>query len=597
MPNTNTIPAPPDGSAIVDAPVAAASAATQVPGNAQIPAPPDGSSIVDTMPAAAVATAPNGMPANSIQAVADEQTPEGHAAAVAAREAQHPVVAGLGEAAGDVWSAVKSMANPLNSGLAGAATQAFDHVKEAIPIFQTYENARANGKTVIESLGAANAKAKQIHDAQDVLAQRVDEFKKNPTAAATRAIADAAALAATMWTGGEPLEAPAPSVEAQAAGASTLESRVAALENSRATGGATHVWHPDTGVIPIEEAVARNAVKSGLPVGTPETTTVPPTGEDIQPSFQKGIHDVMTDVAKENGVETPNPNSVRDVAKNTADQVFAKSKNAYAQLDEASGGRWQRFDDQLKNVRDKMKEVAGIDDDKYAELEQKQNEIETSQAQLIEDMKAAGKVDPALADEARANYKKAQALYDVDSQVKMSTTGRAGVGKGVETVDPNKLAPRLHKLYDSGRLQQAVGDDRAAALIDHAETAQTAAQEIKDFEPSTTSATGQQAMQELLRPNTGTGVSGRATGIPQLRQLLGFKPSTNWLGVYRDMNALAPEELSARFGADAPAARTFIASQARKQLARIIIGGYTVKKIADATGIPAVVLHTIAGAE
>ena len=343
--------------------------------------------------------------------------------------------------------------------------------------------------------------------------------------------------------------------------------------------------------------MARNAAKSGLPVGTPETTTVAPTGDDIQPSFQKGIHDVMTEVAKENGVEAPNPNSVRDVAKNTADQVFAKSKNAYAQLDEASGGRWQRFDDQLKNVRDKMKEVAGIDDDKYAELEQKQNEIETSQAQLIEDMKAAGKVDPALADEARANYKKAQALYDVDSQVKMSTTGRAGVGKGVESVDPNKLAPRLHKLYDSGRLQQAVGDDRAADLIDHAETAQTAAQEIKDFEPSTTSSTGQQAMQELLRPNTGTGVSGRATGIPQLRQLLGFKPSTNWLGVYRDMNALAPEELSARFGSDAPAARTFVASQARKQLARIIIGGYTVKKIADATGVPAVVLHTIAGAE
>jgi hypothetical protein len=542
------------------------------------------------------ATAPNGMPANSMQAVGDESTPEGHAAAVAAREAQHPIVTGLGEAAGDVWSAVKSMANPLNSGAMGAATQAYEHIKEVVPIFQTYENARANGKTVIESLGAANAKAKQIHDAQDVVAQRVDEFKKNPTQAATRAVADAAAIAATIWGGGgEAIEAPAASAEASAAGTS-LEARIAALE-SRPAGGATHVYTPGVGITPIEESVARNAVKSGLPVGTSETTSIPPTGDDIQPSFQKGIHDVMTDVAKENGVEAPSPNSVRDVAKNTADQVFAKSKDAYAQLDEASGGRWQRFDDQLKNVRDKMKEVAGIDDDKYAELEQKQNEIETSQAQLIEDMKAAGKVDPALADEARANYKKAQALYDVDSQVKMSTTGRAGVGKGVETVDPNKLAPRLHKLYDSGRLQQAVGDDRAATLIDHAETAQTAAQEIKDFEPSTTSATGQQAMQELLRPNTGTGVSGRATGIPQLRQLLGFKPSTNWLGVYRDMNALAPEELSARFGSDAPAARTFIASQARKQLARIIIGGYTVKKIADATGIPAVVLHTVAGAE
>ena len=52
-----------------------------------------------------------------MQAAPNEQTPEGHAAAVAARQAQHPIVTGLGEAAGDVWDAVKSMANPLNTGL------------------------------------------------------------------------------------------------------------------------------------------------------------------------------------------------------------------------------------------------------------------------------------------------------------------------------------------------------------------------------------------------------------------------------------------------------------------------------------------------
>ncbi len=59
-------------------------------------------------------------------------------------------------------------------------------------------------------------------------------------------------------------------------------------------------------------------------------------------------------------------------------------------------------------------------------------------------------------------------------------------------------------------------------------------------------------MQDLLRPNTGTGVTGRVTGIPQLRQLLGFKPDTNWLGVYRDFSKLSPEEMTAQFGTDVP---------------------------------------------
>jgi hypothetical protein len=217
---------------------------------------------------------------------------------------------------------------------------------------------------------------------------------------------------------------------------------------------------------------------------------------------------------------------------------------------------------------------------KYAELEQKQNEIETSQAQLIEDMKEAGKVDPALADEARANYKKAQALYDMDSQVKMSTTGRAGVGKGVETVDPNKLAPRLHKLYDSGRLQQAVGDDRAATLIDHAETAQTGAHEIKDFEPSTTSSTGQQAMQELLRPNTNARVV-----FPGAK--------TNYLKAYQDFEKLGTEEQNARFGSDAEQARSFLKNQARKQIAKAVLKYGSIAYVAKQTGILPSVLHAL----
>jgi hypothetical protein len=83
-------------------------------------------------------------------------------------------------------------------------------------LFQAYEQARSSGAGVLDSLSAANDKAKQISDAQDVLKQRVNEFRQNPTQATTRAVGDAAAFAASIWAGGKlaPVADVAPEAEA-----------------------------------------------------------------------------------------------------------------------------------------------------------------------------------------------------------------------------------------------------------------------------------------------------------------------------------------------------------------------------------------------
>jgi hypothetical protein len=124
--------------------------------------------------------------------------------------------AGLEETGSDVWNAVKSTVNPMTGGLLGAASDAYQHIKEAVPLFQAYETARSSGAGVLDSLSAANDKAKQISDAQDVLKQRVNEFRQNPTQATTRAVGDAAALAASIWAGGKlaPIADVAPEAEA-----------------------------------------------------------------------------------------------------------------------------------------------------------------------------------------------------------------------------------------------------------------------------------------------------------------------------------------------------------------------------------------------
>jgi len=128
----------------------------------------------------------------------------------------------------------------------------------------------------------------------------------------------------------------------------------------------------------------------------------------------------------------------------------------------------------LQNINQKLRESVGLDDDKEAELLAKKAETEAAQQKVFTAAKAKG-IDPQLVDEANQNYRKAHALYDLDTQVKKSTAGmRPNVGnassaaKNPEFVDPSKLFSRVNNLYDSGRLQEAVGEQGANNLLEHA---------------------------------------------------------------------------------------------------------------------------------
>lgn len=186
-----------------------------------------------------------------------------------------------------------------------------------------------------------------------------------------------------------------------------------------------------------------------------------------QPGVQSAVRGAAEDVADAEQVAPKAATSVRDAVQNVGDSVLERSKAAFNQLDEASGGRWQRFDDQLKNLRDKMDEVSGIDDNAYAKFSQRASDVEAAQNDLVNQLVHDGKIDPDLADSAKADYKQGNALHDLSAQIRNSASGlRPELGEGTpETVDPAKLSPRLNKLFDSGRLQQALGDEGAAKLM------------------------------------------------------------------------------------------------------------------------------------
>ena len=163
---------------------------------------------------------------------------------------------------------------------------------------------------------------------------------------------------------------------------------------------------------------------------------------------------------------------VRTAVEDVSNEVKAKAQKLYQQLDKESGGRWQRYEDQIENLNDKMDEVNGIDDEAYDRLETKRNDIEMSQAQMLEDLKEKG-VDPKVAEDAVAHYKQAMALRDLDKAVKGSTSGDIRVGLK-ETVDPKKFITRVQKLRDSGRLEQALGKEGADTLLKEAYAAKSA---------------------------------------------------------------------------------------------------------------------------
>ncbi len=188
----------------------------------------------------------------------------------------------------------------------------------------------------------------------------------------------------------------------------------------------------------------------------------------VQAPLQQGVRTVLDTIAKEAGV-TPSPSaSIRDVASSVADAVIARSKGLYAQLDAATGGNVSRFDQAARNINQKLREVAGLDDENEAALVERKAEIEKAQEQAFAQAKAAG-VDPATVDKARADWKQAQSLYDLDSQLKMSASGMrpelAGTNNSLEVLDPRKAFERLNKLYNSGRLQQAVGQSQSEQII------------------------------------------------------------------------------------------------------------------------------------
>jgi hypothetical protein len=191
-----------------------------------------------------------------------------------------------------------------------------------------------------------------------------------------------------------------------------------------------------------------------------------------QDALQTGIRSAGGDAATVEGVTPEVAPSIRSAVENTADGVYGKSKDLFAKIDTATGNRFQPIENALKENQMSMR--AATTDEEVGKLTQERTKLETQQEKVFNDAMQNG-VDKNTVLQARASYKKSSALYDLNKQIQMSADGvRPELqveGSTPETVDPKKLFGRLNKMYDSGRLQEALGDTGAQKLINDVDKA------------------------------------------------------------------------------------------------------------------------------
>jgi hypothetical protein len=417
--------------------------ASYAPAQPAIPGAPDG------LPNGSPAPVPAGLSGNS-SAPIDPMTGARIDNAGYQQQTQD-IGQGISKAGSDVAGAVKSIpsavyhANPL--------IQVNDSIKQSLPILDAYEKTRSGGGSVADAITAANDQADKQNGVGKMLQDRVADFKKNPTQESVRGILDIAALAASIYGGGEAVGGEAATEE----GTGELEASTDAASEAETA------------------PTANNSPAEGS--STPQTPTSPPTAsspgivqkikqavspnEATQPGAQAGMREaagIPEGQSLRTGIDVETPMKV--------------AKDLYGQIDEAAGTDFKGLYDKLDTAQDAAREAAsGSAEEAKAELNIKNTQDAIDEAKQMAAKQGIQDVDKSLA-KADAKFTEAQANKDLNSKF----FNRQGIIKGntahgsPETIDVDKGIDALENLdkknkFGVSRLQQSsLGEDGAFKL-------------------------------------------------------------------------------------------------------------------------------------
>ena len=221
--------------------------------------------------------------------------------------------------------------------------------------------------------------------------------------------------------------------------------------------------------------------------------------DSIQPALHQGIRDAVNGAAEDLGVTPSNSASIRDVAADVGKAAKAKSHGIFQQLDNAAGGtRFQEYANQLNDAQKELRNsISEADVDGHADLVEKVNNLEAAKEKAYADIKAQGLDPDGLYAKAQNLWKRASAVEDLGANVRTSlskTSMRpelaADATKAKETLSPDTLMNKANKLYDKGRLQTALGEQKSKQLMQALNEANLKSAAIKAHQAALKWATG-----------------------------------------------------------------------------------------------------------
>lgn len=293
---------------------------------------------------------------------------------------------------------------------------------------------------------------------------------------------------------------------------------------------------------PVEARVTKNVAKAKLPAGEN-------LASEAQAHLEESTANEINRIAESNGVPRPKPGPAHEMQRSVADAIYNRSKAEYAEVDAKTGGKFQPNADAIRNVNTKLRDIAGTDDVKEAELEAKKTRLLWQQDQLFAEAEKNG-LSKEMVNKAKNDFHTAQAQYDLANNLRASAPS-----DNPSALDATKMRSRMNKMNITeeggkpGRLTQAVGKESAVNLEQNAH----AVQFMSELPP-----TEAKALTEMVGNHTKTSLLRGAT--------------TDWKGVMEDFDRLKPAEQQARF-ANPEAVRNFIRNQGRLVWAKRAAGG------------------------
>lgn len=192
----------------------------------------------------------------------------------------------------------------------------------------------------------------------------------------------------------------------------------------------------------------RDVPEAGMPPG-------PWIEDTVQADARAGHEQIADSIAKDLGIQRRtlgdptdprSPTALRNIYDSLSDQVELEAKGKFKPLDDATDGEFTKLAKALKDNAVKMQKA--VDPEVEARLDEEAASLRVRLDEATELAKKNG-VDPKLADEGNALWRKKSALADLDAKVKIAMPGKEQVKP---TLNVDKLANSMQTLFDSRRL-------------------------------------------------------------------------------------------------------------------------------------------------